>query len=351
MTMLPMDDGSNPDLALPALASLIAAIRSRFPQAQITSGYRGPNNPLTMAHPHSMHAQGSPSDPRAVDVAPIPGVAFGDYVSALKNAGVQVGQAFDEAKHPFPWTTGPNWHVAEASSGTRTPTMPLGPSRYPAPYYGGADPLAPLPGPNTPEQPTMPTPVDGSAAPSVSVAATAPAAVKKRHGILGALESVFMPDPDSRWAAALRGGLFDAKANQQLYKQQEAKNQLDVMMQTAKLKTFLTKGEYQIVGNNVFHTGPDGRTEWLSPPATDSEHERLLTKWQSMSDSDPAKKLIETMLLGGNTPDVLATKAATSEKTARIRAGATTGAATIRANTVGKTNVLPPLPPGAKVIH
>src|SRR5438445_388981 len=99
MVMLQMS-GANPDLAVPELASLIATIKQLFPQANVTSGYRGPNNPLTIAHPGSMHAQGSPEDPRAVDVAPIPGVNFNDYVSKIKQAGVPIAQAFDEATHP-----------------------------------------------------------------------------------------------------------------------------------------------------------------------------------------------------------------------------------------------------------
>jgi hypothetical protein len=60
-----------------------------------------------------MHAMGSPEDPRAVDVAPIPGVSFDQYQSSIRQAGVPVAQAFDEASHPFPWTTGPNWHIAQ----------------------------------------------------------------------------------------------------------------------------------------------------------------------------------------------------------------------------------------------
>jgi len=94
-----------------AAASLLGAIQNLYPQARVTSGYRGPNNPLTLRNPSSFHARGTPDDPRAVDVAPIPGVTFDQYKAAV-GAKVPIAQAFDEATHPFPWTTGPNWHLA-----------------------------------------------------------------------------------------------------------------------------------------------------------------------------------------------------------------------------------------------
>jgi hypothetical protein len=66
-----------------------------------------PNSALGRANPHSYHNIG-----QAFDVAPIPGVAFPDYVNSLKSGGVNVVEALDEASHPKAWTTGPNWHVA-----------------------------------------------------------------------------------------------------------------------------------------------------------------------------------------------------------------------------------------------
>lgn len=210
-------------------------------------------------------------------------------------------------------------------------TMPLGQSLYPEPYYG-PDPLAP-----EPIAQTVPLP---DAGPSVAVPAASRAASKKRGGILGALESVFMPDADSRWAAALRGGLFDAKANQQAYKEAEYNNQLKTMEAEAKLKALLTKGEYQIVGNNVLHIpAGGGAAEFITPPTTPSENERLIDRWTKMSDADPAKELIHQMLLGANNPEVLAEKHRQALEIARVRAGATTQAATIRSNaSTKKTN-------------
>jgi hypothetical protein len=127
---------SNPAMGLSSLTSLLATIHGIYPQARVTSGYRGPNDPLTQRNPRSMHAMGSPDDPRAVDVAPIPGVNFDQYVSSIKKAGVPVAQAFDEASHPFPWTTGPNWHIG-------TGAAPVTPRRKPtlASMAGGLPPM------------------------------------------------------------------------------------------------------------------------------------------------------------------------------------------------------------------
>lgn len=223
----------------------------------------------------------------------------------------------------------------EQNGGTE---MPLGQSRYPVPYYG-ADPLAP-------EAPKQAVPIPGDPGISSNVTASSPVASKKRGGILGALESVFMPDPDSRWAAALRGGIWDAKANQAAYKAGVAKQQTDQAMSEAKLKNFLTKGEYQIAGNNVIHFPPDGgEPEIIAPPATKSEKERLIDRWSAMDDADPAKQLIERMLEGANADDVLQSK----ERQASTRAGATVQSARIRSAPKPNSG-LPPLPPGFKVV-
>lgn len=206
-------------------------------------------------------------------------------------------------------------------------------SLYPVPYYGGLDPLAP-----EPMKETAPV-VPNDLGPSTPVPAAAPQAAKKRGGLLGALESVFMPDPESRWAAALRGGLFDAKANQAAYKAGVEKQGIDTAMAEAKLKALLTKGEYQVVGNNVFHTPADGsEPRLITPPATVGEKERLLDKWTAMQDGDPAKELIERMLAGANADPVLESR----ERVAGTRADATKEAARIR-------SVAKPTPSGVKL--
>lgn len=82
-------------------------ISSLFPNARITSGYRGPNDPLSLKNPSSYHA----TTQGAVDIAPIPGMTFDQYVSAIRNAGYRIVEARDEVKNPSKYATGPHWHV------------------------------------------------------------------------------------------------------------------------------------------------------------------------------------------------------------------------------------------------
>lgn len=84
-----------------------AVVQKVFPNARVTSGYRGPDHPLSKKNPKSWHARSE----GAVDVAPIPGMTFEQYIAGLKSAGYTVIDARDEQKHPLPWTTGPNWHA------------------------------------------------------------------------------------------------------------------------------------------------------------------------------------------------------------------------------------------------
>lgn len=87
-------------------------LRKLFPNANVTSGYRGSDHPLTRRNPSSPHAHGSTDEPGALDVAPIPGMTFDDFVSRAKSGGLPVSGALDEQAHPKPWTTGPNWHLS-----------------------------------------------------------------------------------------------------------------------------------------------------------------------------------------------------------------------------------------------
>lgn len=77
-----------------------------FPNARITSGYRGPNDPLSIKNPRSYHRT-----PGAVDIAPIPGMTFNEYISGIKNAGYKIIEARDEVKNPSKYATGPHWHA------------------------------------------------------------------------------------------------------------------------------------------------------------------------------------------------------------------------------------------------
>lgn len=82
-------------------------VQGLFPNARVTSGYRGPNHPLSKANPRSYHARTH----GAVDVAPIPGMTFDQYVSRIRQAGHKIIEARDEVNNPSSHATGPHWHV------------------------------------------------------------------------------------------------------------------------------------------------------------------------------------------------------------------------------------------------
>jgi hypothetical protein len=84
-----------------------SVIGDLFPGARVTSGYRGPNHALSRANPSSWHARSR----GAVDVAPIKGMTFDQYVSRIRGAGYQIIEARDEVSNPSKHATGPHWHV------------------------------------------------------------------------------------------------------------------------------------------------------------------------------------------------------------------------------------------------
>lgn len=90
-----------------AFADGTKVISAIFPDARIISGYRGPNHPLSKANPRSYHA----TTHGAVDVAPIPGMSFQDFIASIKGAGYRILEARDEVKNPSAHATGPHWHV------------------------------------------------------------------------------------------------------------------------------------------------------------------------------------------------------------------------------------------------
>jgi hypothetical protein len=215
--------------------------------------------------------------------------------------------------------------------------MPYGQSIYPVGMEAsGVDPLAP-------ERPKMPIPIPNDPGMSANAAAASPVASKKRGGILGALESVFMPDPGSRWAGALRDGLFNAKESQRNYLEDQISKQLNLQTANAKLKQLMSGGEYRIVGNNVLHIKNDGGYELISPPQNEGDKIKLYERWVA-EPPGPGKDILERMLLGTNSDEAMRNR----EQVARTRAGATTGAARIRANATSKG--IPPLPPGFSVV-
>lgn len=84
-----------------------SVIRSLFPGARITDTVRSADSRLGRANPSSWHVRSR----GAVDVAPIPGLTFEEYVRRIKRAGYEIIEAIDEVKHPSGHATGPHWHV------------------------------------------------------------------------------------------------------------------------------------------------------------------------------------------------------------------------------------------------
>lgn len=95
-------------------------VKSLFPTARVTSTKRSPTSVLGRKNPRSYHNIG-----RAIDIAPIPGIKFKDYVSSLKNAGLDVVEAIEEVgKGRSKHATGDHWHVAYAT-GSKAPKAPV----------------------------------------------------------------------------------------------------------------------------------------------------------------------------------------------------------------------------------
>ena len=82
-------------------------IANLFPDARITSGYRGSDNPLSKSNPSSYHARTK----GAVDIAPIAGMTFEQYIARIRKAGYRIVEARDEVRNPSKDATGPHWHV------------------------------------------------------------------------------------------------------------------------------------------------------------------------------------------------------------------------------------------------
>lgn len=85
-----------------------SAVLSVFPEAEITDALRDPNSKLGRSNMNSYHVRTN----GAVDVRPIPGMTFEEFVQSLRDAGYEIAEAIDEVKHPSSHATGPHWHVA-----------------------------------------------------------------------------------------------------------------------------------------------------------------------------------------------------------------------------------------------
>ena len=84
-----------------------SVIQTLFPEAEITDDLRDPNSKLGRENPDSYHNKTD----GAVDVRPIPGMTFEEFVETIRGEGFEVVEAIDETKNPSRHATGPHWHV------------------------------------------------------------------------------------------------------------------------------------------------------------------------------------------------------------------------------------------------
>lgn len=82
-------------------------VRSLYPGAHVTDTRRPADSRLGRANPGSWHVQSN----GAVDVRPIPGMTFTQYVQGIREAGYSIIEARDEVTNPSGHSTGPHWHV------------------------------------------------------------------------------------------------------------------------------------------------------------------------------------------------------------------------------------------------
>lgn len=89
-------------------------IKALFPKARVTSTYRPSDHPLSKANPGSWHTKSH----AAVDVAPIKGMSFEQYVQGVQDAGYTVLEAKNEVgSGRSAHATGDHWHIVLGKGG------------------------------------------------------------------------------------------------------------------------------------------------------------------------------------------------------------------------------------------
>lgn len=82
-------------------------VRSLFPGVSVTQNRRNPKSALGRANPKSWHNRSG----GAVDVKPIPGMSFDQFIAQIEAAGYPIIEKRDEVANPSKHSTGPHWHV------------------------------------------------------------------------------------------------------------------------------------------------------------------------------------------------------------------------------------------------
>lgn len=90
------------------VADAASVAKSLFPGVEITQQRRDPNSSLGKANPNSWHNKSG----AAIDVRPIKGMTFAQYVKRFADAGYTILEAKNEVgKGRSKWATGDHWHV------------------------------------------------------------------------------------------------------------------------------------------------------------------------------------------------------------------------------------------------
>lgn len=101
--------------------------RSLFPNIAITDHKRDPNSALGKANPGSWHNKSG----AAIDVKPIPGMSFQQYVKRYRDAGYEILEARNEVgKGRSPHATGDHWHIVLGGGPQRGPAKVTSKAQY-----------------------------------------------------------------------------------------------------------------------------------------------------------------------------------------------------------------------------
>ena len=96
------------------VANAQAVARELFPNIAVTQNRRDPNSALGKANPNSWHNRTG----AAIDVKPIPGMTFSDYVKRYKDAGYTILESKNEVgKGRSRHATGDHWHIVLGEQG------------------------------------------------------------------------------------------------------------------------------------------------------------------------------------------------------------------------------------------
>lgn len=114
-----------------------------FPNIHVTDWVRPADSALALQNPDSWHVRSK----AAIDVRPLPGMTFEQYVQRYRDAGYPIIEQRDEVKNPVDYATGPHWHlVLGEKEGEEAPAGPA-PVETPAatatPDAGAMPPPAP----------------------------------------------------------------------------------------------------------------------------------------------------------------------------------------------------------------